>query len=71
MSKGKDLVRCEDYILKSSLCFSKAIEVSQMPIGKTPRSTPATYLGVWTRIRDLIAMLPNKSERTNIQRLFL
>ena len=63
ISKGKDLVRCEDYILKNGSCFSKAIEVSQMPIGKTPRSTPATYLGVWTRIRDLIAMLPEAKAR--------
>ena len=38
--------------------FRKAIEVSQSPIGKTSRSTPATYLGVWSRIRELIASLP-------------
>jgi len=63
ISKGKDLVRSKDYILKNGSCFSKAIEVSQMPIGKTPRSTPATYLGVWTRIRDLIAMLPEAKAR--------
>ena len=34
-----------------------------MPIGKTSRSTPVTYLGVWTRIRDLIALLPEAKAR--------
>ena len=63
ISEGKDLVNSEDYVLKNGSCFYKAIEVSQMPIGKTPRSTPATYLGVWTRIRDLISMLPEAKAR--------
>ena len=49
ISEGKDLVNSEDYVLKNGSCFYKAIEVSQMPIGKTPRLP--TYLGVWTRIR--------------------
>ena len=39
-------------------CFSQAIEVDQKPIGKTSRSTPVTYLGIWDRIRNLFAQLP-------------
>ena len=38
--------------------FNKSIEVTQSPIGKTPRSTPATYLGVWDKIRTMISSLP-------------
>jgi excinuclease ABC subunit A len=38
--------------------FNKSIEVTQSPIGKTPRSTPATYLGVWDKIRMMISSLP-------------
>ncbi len=38
--------------------FNKSIEVTQSPIGKTPRSTPATYLGIWDKIRTMISSLP-------------
>ena len=38
--------------------FNKVIEVTQSPIGKTTRSTPATYLGIWDRIRTMISSLP-------------
>ncbi|MEJ6522976.1 MAG: excinuclease ABC subunit UvrA [Opitutales bacterium] len=43
--------------------FNKAIEVTQSPIGKTPRSTPATYLGVWDRIRTMISSLPESKAK--------
>jgi excinuclease ABC subunit A len=41
----------------------KVISIDQSPIGKTPRSNPATYTGVFTHIRDLFAMLPDSRMR--------
>jgi excinuclease ABC subunit A len=43
--------------------IDKAIRIDQAPIGRTPRSNPATYTGVFAAIRDIFAILPESRER--------
>ena len=43
--------------------FDKIINIDQSPIGKTPRSNPATYIGLFTLIRDLFASTRDAQER--------
>ena len=43
--------------------LDKVINIDQKPIGRTPRSNPATYTGVFTHIRDLFAQLPDSKIR--------
>ncbi len=53
--RGKDEPGLFDEI-KGSESIKKMIEISQSPIGRTPRSNPATYTGVFDDIRDLFSM---------------
>jgi excinuclease ABC subunit A len=62
----------QSQILTNSDCFKsllgaetirKVIEVDQSPIGKTPRSTPATYIGAFDIVRDIFAKLPEANMR--------
>ncbi|WP_414665052.1 excinuclease ABC subunit UvrA [Horticoccus sp. 23ND18S-11] len=49
--------------LRGANGFKTVIEVDQSPIGKTPRSTPATYLGIFDLIRQFFASLPESKIR--------
>ncbi len=49
--------------IKGILYLDKVVEINQAPIGRTPRSNPATYTGLFTHIRDLFCLLPESKIR--------
>ena len=49
--------------LEGAALFDKVVRIDQAPIGRTPRSNPATYTGVFGPIRDIFALLPESRER--------
>ncbi len=56
--------RLEDVTdIKGTDYINKVIVIDQSPIGRTPRSNPATYTGIFTPIRDFFASLPEAKER--------
>ena len=44
-------------------CFDKVIDIDQSPIGRTPRSNPATYTDLFTHVRDLYSLTPEAKVR--------
>ena len=49
--------------LSGAALIDKVIEIDQQPIGRSPRSNPATYTGLFTAIRELYSSLPESRER--------
>ena len=49
--------------IAGSEVIDKVIRIDQSPIGRTPRSNPATYTGIFALVRDFFAMLPESRER--------
>ncbi len=60
---GQDHQPAKFKLLRGLNQIDKLIEVDQSPIGRTPRSNPATYTGVFSHIRDLYTQLPKSRER--------
>ncbi len=57
----KQKVKCDD--IKGYSALDKIIVIDQSPIGRTPRSNPATYIGVFDLIRSLYANTPDAKQR--------
>jgi excinuclease ABC subunit A len=60
---GTNRVEGECDKIEGTEFIDKVIDIDQSPIGRTPRSNPATYVGVFTAIRDLFATLPDSKAR--------
>jgi excinuclease ABC subunit A len=62
LNGARVIAGAHDKITGLELC-DKVIEIDQSPIGRTPRSNPATYTGAFTQIRDWFAGLPESGAR--------
>ncbi len=63
LSKKVAKISQDRTILTGLNLIDKIIDIDQSPIGRTPRSNPATYTGVFTPIRELFARLPESRSR--------
>jgi excinuclease ABC subunit A len=63
LSLKKDKYEGEAGVLTGLEHIDKIVDIDQSPIGRTPRSNPATYTGVFTPIRDLFSRLPESRAR--------
>ena len=63
VSKGATLQEGAYKSLEGVEFIDKVIDIDQSPIGRTPRSNPATYVGVFSGIRDLFSSLPDSKMR--------
>ncbi len=60
---GSSLIPAPFEEIKGLELIDKVIEINQKPIGRTPRSVPATYVGLFPLIRDLFAQIPEAKIR--------
>jgi len=63
LNKKEGTCNQDGTVLKGLQLIDKIIDIDQSPIGRTPRSNPATYTGVFTPIRELFARLPESRSR--------
>lgn len=60
---GSKITLPKNTTMTGASLIDKVINIDQSPIGRTPRSNPATYTGLFTHIRDLFAQLPESKAR--------